>query len=52
MKKMRMKIGRSKGGSVMNEELEMACFQIITYVGTARSCFVNAIQSAKTGNFA
>lgn len=36
----------------MNEELEMACFQIITYVGTARSCFVNAIQSAKAGNFA
>lgn len=35
----------------MNEELEMACFQIITYVGTARSCFVNAIQSAKAGNF-
>lgn len=35
----------------MNEEMELACFQIITYVGTARSCFVNAIQSAKAGNF-
>ena len=34
----------------MNEELEMSCFQIITYVGTGRSCFVNVIQSAKAGN--
>ena len=35
----------------MNEEFEMTCFQIITYVGTARTCFINAIQSAKEGNF-
>lgn len=35
----------------MTEELTVACFQIITYVGTARSCYVNAIQSAKAGNF-
>lgn len=35
----------------MNEELVMACFQIITYVGTARSNYINAIQSAKEGNF-
>lgn len=35
----------------MTEELTLACFQIITYVGTARSCYVNAIQSAKAGKF-
>ncbi|MDO4325472.1 MAG: PTS lactose/cellobiose transporter subunit IIA [bacterium] len=35
----------------MSEELVMECFQLITYVGTARSCFINAIQSAKAGNF-
>ncbi|MCI8578339.1 MAG: PTS lactose/cellobiose transporter subunit IIA [Lachnospiraceae bacterium] len=33
------------------EELVAVCFQIITYVGTARSCFVNAVQSAKAGKF-
>ena len=31
----------------MNEEFEMTCFQIITYVGTARTCFINAIQSQR-----
>ncbi len=35
----------------MNDELVIACMQIITYVGTARSCYINAIQSAKKGNF-
>lgn len=35
----------------MNEELMMSCFQIITYVGSARTCFINAIQSAKAGDF-
>lgn len=35
----------------MSEAMEMACFQIITYVGTARSCFINAIQCAKEGKF-
>ena len=35
----------------MSEEMELACFQIITYVGTARSCYINAIQCAKEGNF-
>lgn len=35
----------------MNEDLEMMCFQIITYVGTARSCYINAIQSAKSGDY-
>ena len=36
----------------MTEEMTLACFQMITYVGTARSCFINAIQCAKTGDFA
>lgn len=36
---------------MISQEMEMACFQIITYVGTARSCFINAIQLAKEGKF-
>ena len=35
----------------MSEEMELACFQIITFVGTARSCYINAIQLAKEGKF-
>jgi PTS system cellobiose-specific IIA component len=35
----------------MSEELSVICFEIITYVGTARSCFINAIQCAKKGEF-
>lgn len=35
----------------MNEELELLCFQIITYVGTARTHFIQAIQSTKAGRF-
>lgn len=35
----------------MNNSVEMACFQMITYVGTARSCYINAISCAKSGNF-
>ena len=35
----------------MTEEFETACFGIITYVGTARSCFINAVQYAKKGDF-
>ena len=35
----------------MNDVLMISCMQIITYVGTARSCYINAIQSAKEGNF-
>lgn len=35
----------------MNEELMTACFQVITFVGTARSCFINAIQCAKEGKY-
>lgn len=33
------------------EELEIVCFGIISSVGMARSCYVEAIQEAKTGNF-
>ena len=33
----------------MDEKFELACFQIITYVGTARTHFINAIQCAKEG---
>ena len=32
-------------------ELEMTCFEIISYVGTAKSCYVNAIAKAKAGAF-
>ena len=35
----------------MDEAIITTCFQVITYVGTARSCFINAIQSAKAGKF-
>lgn len=33
------------------EGLELLCFEIISSVGTARSCFIEAIQAAKTGDF-
>lgn len=33
------------------EGLELICFQIISFVGTARSIFIEAIQEAKDGNF-
>lgn len=35
----------------MNEELEMAAFRIISAVGTARSCFIEAIHEAKARNY-
>ena len=35
----------------MTAEFETAFFGIITYVGTARSCFINAVQCAKKGEF-
>uniref|UniRef100_N2B7T6 PTS system, cellobiose-specific IIA component n=1 Tax=Eubacterium plexicaudatum ASF492 TaxID=1235802 RepID=N2B7T6_9FIRM len=35
----------------VSEQFEMLCFQVITFVGTARTHFINAIQSAKAGNF-
>ena len=33
------------------ESFETSCFGIITYVGTARTYFINAVQCAKKGNF-
>lgn len=33
------------------EGLELICFQIISNVGGARSCFIEAIQQAKAGEF-
>lgn len=33
------------------EGLELVAFQIISAVGTARSCYIEAIQEAKQGNF-
>lgn len=33
------------------EELQMTCFEIISYVGTAKSCYINAIAKAKEGDF-
>ena len=36
----------------MSEEIVELCFELIAYVGTARSCYINAIQCAKAGNFA
>ena len=35
----------------MDEKFETACFQIITYVGTARTHFINAIHCAKEGKY-
>lgn len=31
--------------------LELICFEIISNVGMARSCFINSIQEAQIGNF-
>lgn len=31
--------------------LELTCFQIISNVGGARSCFIDAIQHAKNGDY-
>lgn len=33
------------------ENYELICFQIISAVGAARSCYVEAIQAAKKGEF-
>lgn len=35
----------------MDEEMEMICFQIISCVGTAKSCYVNSIAKAQEGDF-
>ena len=32
-------------------ELEQICFEIISYVGTAKSCYVNSIAKAKESDF-
>ncbi len=34
------------------EELEMCCCRVISAVGTARSCYVEAIHKAKEGDYA
>lgn len=34
-----------------NEELEMQVFQIISAVGTARSCYIEAIHAAKDRDY-
>lgn len=33
-------------------ELERICFEMISYVGAAKSCYVNSIAKAKEGDFA
>ena len=33
------------------ENLDLACFQLISHVGLAKSCYVEAIQEAKKGNY-
>ncbi|MDQ0361114.1 PTS lactose/cellobiose transporter subunit IIA [Breznakia pachnodae] len=33
------------------EGLELICFEIISNVGMARSCFINSIQEAQNGDF-
>ena len=35
----------------MTEEMELICFQLIANSGAAKSCFVEAIQAAKKGQF-
>lgn len=42
---------RRTGMAEVSEQFEMLCFQVITFVGTARTHFINAIQSAKAGKF-
>lgn len=32
-------------------ELQLTCFEIISYVSTAKSCYVNAISKAREGDF-
>lgn len=33
------------------EGMELVCFNIISLVGTAKSCYINAIEMAKQGDF-
>lgn len=34
----------------MEEDIEMMCVQLITSVGSARSCYIEAIQNARNGD--
>jgi len=36
----------------MMEGLELICFEMISHHGCARSCFIEAVQAAKKGDFA
>ena len=42
-----------EGGSAVDDlnELQGICFEIISYVGTAKSCYINAVAKAKEGDF-
>ena len=46
-----LKIIKAGQETEMDEKFELACFQIITYVGTARTHFINAIHCAKEGKY-
>lgn len=35
----------------MNEEFATICFQIISYAGDAKSCYMEALEEAKQGNY-
>ena len=45
-----MTTGKKERNTDMTEAFETACFGIITYVGTARSCFVNAEEQIRQGD--
>ena len=34
------------------EGIELVCFEMISHHGSARSCYIEAIQAAREGNFA
>ena len=35
----------------VDERLQMTCFEIISYVGTAKSCYIESIGKAREGDF-
>ena len=37
--------------AITQEQLEQACFQLISFSGAAKSDYLEAIEYAKTGNF-
>ena len=43
-------IRKGLGGATM-EELELVCFQIISFAGEAKSAYLGAIQKAKAGEY-